>query len=529
MIFDRYLTETEIVSYYRRYKDVFNSGDSTPPAQGRNISVMASTFGANWPTDRPDPMYQIDDCTDISGVYITINGAPAPVLDSAGWQPCLTANGHLQGPDLSPGLNTISFWFKDEYGNVTSSAQDIVVDYTVPSTPDPVAYWSFDDDSFVGERSYEPVNQLHAFRYSANTIVGKVGNAASFDGARKYIEVEHNTIIKPTDEFTIGFWVNIPTDYDDRTDRYIIGNRGSSAEGYAFRWVCESSCLPLTWADNQFFEFVLNLDGSDVILDVPQAQIGTGWQHFTATFDGRHIKLYQNGALKREKDLLSQRAITYSASNTSLIMGADASDVEKPSGGYLPGAVDEVAIWNTALYGSQVSDIYNNFSNNSTRIYDPGLAVITPPDARVTIHNPTKKTFGSRIRLSVSDCTDMNMVLVNDSPGGPGCKRCNWQPCNTYAGGILSAPLPSGLVTPRVWAKSFTGTVSAASGTANSASVTMNMFVTDIPRPKIHWALDSAASGYTSGSVINESLSWSPGDLDLLFPPESTVPREKAL
>ena len=40
----------------------------------------------------------------------------------------------------------------------------------------------------------------------------------------------------------------------------------------------------------------------------------------------------------------------------------------------------------------------------------------------------------------------MNMVLVNDSVVAPAANDENWQPCNTYAGGIMSAPLGFGLL-----------------------------------------------------------------------------------
>jgi len=167
-----------------------------------------------------------------------------------------------------------------------------------------------------------------------------------------------------------------------------------------------------------------------------------------------------------------------------------------------------------------VTDVFTNYANNSTRQYDPGLAVITPPNTRTTIHNATDKTWGSRIRATIFDCTDMNMVLISDSATAPAANDENWQPCNTHTGGILSAPLAAGLQTPRVWAKSFTGTVRAASGTANGATITMNTYVTDIPRPKVHWAMDSQATGFTTaGGAVNDALSWSHGTVDGTNPP----------
>lgn len=532
IIFDRSLSESEIVSWYKRYKWAIDPTDSAPPTTVPNISVLASSFGANWPTDNPDPMYTLDNCTDIAGVYITIDGAPAPTAFDSGWQRCETDGAYLLGPTLSAGSHTVSFWFKDANGNVTPASQDITVVYSAPTRPDPVAYWSMDDEMVVGKTIYESVNQLNAEMYGivpANFIAGRVNDAIDTDGVRKYLEVEHNSIFKPTDEISISFWVNVVGDYASRNGRYILGTRGDSAEGYAFRWDCNPSCTSVNANEREFFEFIINLNGSDFILDYPQNLIGNGWKHFVGTYDGRFMKLYLNGSLLRSRDLDLNRTITYDPpagayQGTSLVMMAKASDTEKPSGGYYDGDIDEVAIYNTALYAAHVTDIYTNYANNNTKIYDPSLAVITPPDARTIIYEPGKKSFGTRLKLTISDCTDMNMVLVNESVAAPANNDENWQPCNTYQGGILSAPMTSSsTVTPRVWAKTFTGTVSAASGTASSETYTLPNYLTDIPRPEVNWTLDSTFVGATVGSSIKDSISRVHGELDAIGVPTNTM------
>ncbi|WP_127716899.1 LamG-like jellyroll fold domain-containing protein [Halobacteriovorax sp. HLS] len=525
MVFDQLLSDEEKNAHYRRYIDVMIPNDSTAPATVPAISVVSSTFGTNWPTDNANPKYTLDNCTDIDGVYITVDNATPPSSNSSAWQICSTGEGHFEGPTLGPGAHTVYFWFRDASGNV-SPAQTIDVNYTIPPTYVPVAYWSMDDDTVVGKKIYEPVNQLHAEIYEADLVAGQVGTAAQFDGSRKYIEVEDNSIIKPVEQMSISFWANINADEDIRAYRTLLGNRGDSAEGFSFKWNCGESPCPASGliTDLEFFDFTLNLEGTDYLLTLPQAQIGSGWKHFVATFDGRYIKLYINAILRRELDVGVEKNIYYNpASKTSLIIGADASDVEKPSGSYFEGQIDEVTFWDKALHATHVTDLYNNYANNNAHIYDPALAVITPPNTRTQIHNSGEKSFGSRLRLTISDCSDMNMVLVNDSTIAPAANDENWQPCNTYAGGILSAPLSPGVVTPRVWARSFTGTVSASSGTANNATYNMPTYVSDIPRPFVHWSLDSAGTGYFSSPNIFDSLSWAHGKLDLITPPETTV------
>lgn len=529
MVFDQILSSEEIDAHYRRYSDMLNPADSSAPATIPGISVVSSTFGGNWPTNNSNPKYTLDNCTDIDGVFITVDDPTAPEADIAGWQVCLTDEGHFEGPILSAGNHTVYFWFRDANGNVSTS-QSTDVNYSIPALYTPVAYWSMDEDSFVSKTNYEPVNLLHAQLYEPRVVpgvAGLAGTALDFDGSREYVEVEHSSIIKPVEKLSVAFWAKINSSDAVRDYRTIIGNRGNTAEGFVFKWTCEdapcNASAPPT-ADEEFFDFILNLEGTDYKVTLPQQLVGSGWKHFVGTFDGRYIRLFIDGVLRRELDVGSEKNIYYNpASNTSLIMGADASDVEKPSGAYFEGSLDEVTIWDKALFPAQVTDLYNNFANNSTRVFDPGLANITPPDTRTTIHNPGEKSFGSRLRLTISDCTDMNMILVSDSTTAPALNDENWQACNTYDGGILSSPLPAGLITPQVWSKSFTGTISAASGTANSATYTVPVYVTDIPRPIVHWPLDSATTGYFSNPDIFDSLSWAHGELHATTPPETTV------
>ncbi len=526
MVFNRVLDGEQITHHYQRYLDALNRTvrDSTPPTTTPNLSVLASTYsGSDWPTDNDTPMYSISNCTDISGVYITIDNQATPLNTDAGWQLCSTEPGSLIGPTLSEGTHTIHFWFRDQYGNITSSSQDISVTYNIPPTPSPVAYWSFDDNTLIGRSFFEAVNQIDAYNYEGDIIPGPVGTAVQFDHKRKYIEVEHDLRIKPEEELTIAFWAYIPIDVDNRINTYIFSNRGDSPEGILMRWACDFPTPPCP-SSHEYLETIVNINNRDINLIMPQELIGTGWKHFVITFDNRRLKLYENNSLIKEIDLRDEQFITYNpASNTSLIIGADASDQEKPSGGYFQGAIDELAIWNTALYPAQIADIFNNFSNNNTRIYNPIRNLITPPSDKITIHNPNEKPLGSRLRLTISDCTGMDMVLVNNSTDPPAATDENWQPCNTYEGGILSAPFPAGDVTPKVWAKTFDGVVSNSYGTANDATITMPTFGSDIPRPIAFWSLDSASTGTYVDPQIFDSLYRSHGELDADHPPVSTA------
>ncbi|MGI4994012.1 LamG-like jellyroll fold domain-containing protein [Halobacteriovorax sp. GFR7] len=522
MVFNQNLTSEQLYYHYKRYIDEVYPSDTTPPATIPNISVLGSTFGTNWPSKTPNPLYSIDDCTDITGVYVTIDGAAAPTNTDTGWQSCNTAEGTISSPTLTPGVHSVYFWYRDARGNI-APAQSIIVEYTDPVLPQPIAYWTFDKNTRISNNYYDSSNQINMSSFGANiNTSAKMAEGITTDGSRKYLKTNYDARLKVTDEFTIGFWL----DHDlngwnygsDDTDR-VLSMRGSLPGGFELYVSCDStSCLE----DDDYFNFRVNIDNADYVFDIPRDQFPSTWAYIIYSFDGRFLRFYSNGVLLREKDLGEKFQVTYEPTEeVPLVIGAKPNEHEQISD-YGELSMDDLAIWDKALNNDQITELYTSFVNANTRHFDPGLTVITPPDTRATIYNPGFKSFGSRVRLTMSDCTNTNMILVSDSTVQPADDDENWQPCNTISGGILSAPLPSGTITPRVWAKSFTGEVSAASGTANSQSLTMQTYASDIPRPQVHWSLDSTTSGAYAHPYIYDNIAQAHGELDATSPPEST-------
>lgn len=537
MVFDRVLTEAELVSWYKRYKFVLTPPDSVAPTGGRPLAVVPSTGGADV---NERPVYTIGDCTDIAGVFVTLDPTPPSEFD-AGWQYCQTHEGYITGPVLNPGANTVYFYYKDQFGNVTLAGDTVPVNYNPPARPNPVAYWNMDDNSVVGERIFEPRNFLHANMYGvlpANFTAGGVGRGIQLDGARKYLEVNHSPILKPTQELSVSFWMSVPVAVVDRSNRTVLGTRGSE-EGYTFRWTCNlvgtgfdaanTACTttPDNSPTNEFFEFVLRLDdGSDQVLDVPQSLIGTGPMHMVGTYDGRFMKLYRNGILLRTKDLRIDREIYYHPTReTSLVIGAKVGVNEKPTGEYFRGIVDEVAIFDKALTQSHVTDL-NGFINTDTRMFDPARPLLLTVPNRARIYEPGLKTYGSRLRLTMSSCVDTDMILVSNSIVAPAANDENWQPCNTHQGGILSAPFPPGTgITPQVWAKTFDGRLATTpGGLENGETVNVGTYARVVPRPKVIWSLDSTFSQSSIAPFeVKDHLSMAHGSLDAVGAPTNTV------
>ena len=87
------------------------------------------------------------------------------------------------------------------------------------------------------------------------------------------------------------------------------------------------------------------------------------WKHVVGVRESGSIKLYLNGSL-----VSTQTDSTGNIDSTdNLIIGAGTNASSGAIGNFFDGLIDEVAIWNTALTSTQVSEIYNATGTNLTK------------------------------------------------------------------------------------------------------------------------------------------------------------------
>jgi len=87
------------------------------------------------------------------------------------------------------------------------------------------------------------------------------------------------------------------------------------------------------------------------------------WKHVVGVRESGSIKLYLNGSL-----VSTQTDSTGNIDSTdNLIIGAGTNASSGAIGNFFDGIIDEVAIWNTALTSTQVSEIYNATGTNLTK------------------------------------------------------------------------------------------------------------------------------------------------------------------
>lgn len=525
------LTNQEIARHYYRIAQSLYSNDTTPPTiAGRTISIDDSTeAGGKWPSINPNPLFTINDCSDTSGIYISINDNTIPRYDSSGWITCNQLQAGLKLPNgIVIGDNDIRIWFKDAAGNVQSVPLSTIITYAEPNHPNPVAYWSFDANTIYAKRAFEfGPNHLNTELYNIGSTVGKVGEAATFDSQRSFIKVDSHNSFKPTDQLSLSYWYNAGANSNCNDDEHLFGvgdkNLGYSVrlEGYNTTY---GSC-----ATTSFLTLDITLSGTRYHHRIPTIDIPGGWVHLIHTFDGRYIKTYLNSSLVRTDDLKSKLTIQYPTNLVPLIIGAAPNGLNAPRNldELSNNSFDEFAIFDKSLTPYQVLEIYNK-GNSGTRTFDPIRSLADNQatlDSRFSIYQKTNtRTFGNRIKTTISDCTDTDLVMVTESTTAPSANSKEWQVCNTALGGTLSAPM--GLfgsdtsVTPRLWVKTFNGTVSTNYGTASNAPITIKPMLTDMSKPSAYWTFNSqAVTQHQNANTIFDFIGLSHGIKSALFAP----------
>ena len=170
----------------------------------------------------------------------------------------------------------------------------------------------------------------------------------SFDGSDDYIDVGDNNSLNPTSQLTLSVWV-----------KKIGSGTGSTPAVYSSSKSSSNNGGFLIMSSSNRFQFYVDTTGSGGWVSI-QNNVGivtNQWYHIVSTWDGSNIKMYVDGVLQ-----------TNTASVSQIVYSIDISaTIGKYATSYFNGSIDEVAVWNTALTSTQVSEIYNATGTNLTK------------------------------------------------------------------------------------------------------------------------------------------------------------------
>ena len=203
-------------------------------------------------------------------------------------------------------------------------------DTAVGLDPLPIAAYSFDEGS--GSTAKDSAGNHNGTISGATwSTVGKYGSALSFDGEGDLVSITDAAELGLTGAFTLEAWVRP----DSLTVARPVISKGESSGGGS------GYLLSAKHVDNAA-GFVASSGNNAEVSSASSLPTAT-WSHLALTFDGTDLRLYVGGT-----PVATESAITAKATNASLEIGHSAF------GGYFDGLIDEVRLYDEALYKKQI-------------------------------------------------------------------------------------------------------------------------------------------------------------------------------
>lgn len=206
-----------------------------------------------------------------------------------------------------------------------------------------VGFYRFDgnyNDLSLFKNDGTPVNVNDGITF-ADAIAGK---GAKFNGS-SYISVKDSDSLDLDRAFTFGLWIYKDNANDNQPIFTKYGeSRDENKKGYSYS-LYDSSDSTGQRLELMNFADGTNRDNFDTSIVIPNGR----WYYYTATYDGKNVKLYIDGVLKQTMPFTGD----ISNACEALWIGATTDSV------FFKGIMDELRIYNYALTPERVKVLYN--------------------------------------------------------------------------------------------------------------------------------------------------------------------------
>jgi hypothetical protein len=188
--------------------------------------------------------------------------------------------------------------------------------------------------------------------------LGNANSAYSFNGINTSIQVQSNSTLLLTNNYSLNGWFNANVFFNtNNSDRSIISKVSSTGwyNGYEV----------MVGGNTNDIVHVGNVGGNNFILGNSGYLINT-WYMFSVTFDGNTMKLFMNGSLVNSQTQTGN----IQTGNIPLRFGMREGNFQ-----YFNGKIDDIGIWNRALTQQEITNLYNaslsteDFAINDINIY----------------------------------------------------------------------------------------------------------------------------------------------------------------
>jgi len=212
-----------------------------------------------------------------------------------------------------------------------------------------ISHWRFDQGS--GNIAYDSVGTNDGTIYGATWTMGKIDGALSFDGVDDYVEViDSDDSLDIEDNITIAAWVKL--DYFNLHDHdFFVGKQptGTSRTNYPGNYIFR------TTPSNGYLHFHHQTGTGDHQISKYSSTYGIAageWHHCSVTLvEGGNVNFYIDGSPAGTVPQLG----TFGLLNDEPVR----IGTRKDEWSYFHGLLDEIVIFNRALSGQEIREIYH--------------------------------------------------------------------------------------------------------------------------------------------------------------------------
>ena len=272
------------------------------------------------------------DGTDVTGTVAIPHGAPAST-GASDWQTLEIAT----GVPLTPGVQQLTLTFGG------ASDAFLLNSLTIATPPVfPVAHWKLDEGT--GNLAVDcSGNGHHGTINGATWTTGNSGHALDFDGVSSQVTLPGSAFSSITDQVTISMWT-----YGDPAALPVKNSVFYGVDNNGGRVL--NAHLP--WSDSKIYWDAGDTGYDRISKTATEAEFEGSWTHWAFTKDATNgvMNIYRNGALWHT-GTGKTKAMTGIASGT---IGS------QPSSDYYPGLIDDVRLYDVALAGHEINNLFLN-------------------------------------------------------------------------------------------------------------------------------------------------------------------------
>jgi len=291
---------------------------------------------------------------------------------------------------------------RTSYNNSTTTTNSL----SFPSGKTAIATYMLNGDATDVSTNYNGAES------SITYVAGEYGGAASFNGSSSYIQT---TLTKPAGTaFSFSCWINTP----GGVAQHIVGDYNSSIANPTFRIQ-----IP---ANNTLSVGVGTGTGAVSYVSFPTISgLANTWKNLIITVDGTSVNAYINGVALGTTQTSAQ---TLGAGAQPYTLGA-----YRPAAGYqnFSGSIDQVRIYDSALSGTDASNIYSNevqANSGGGSAAESSLALSPGISYNVTVGQGGAGVTGNNVSGSGANGQNSIFSVITSNGGGGGGDYLNNSP-----------------------------------------------------------------------------------------------------